>query len=130
MHKDPDYAKLFRGRPLRFILPIGGDNGGELSQETSSIEIPIDYKSSLISEEEKIGDSYSSSFNDSDDKKIASARWLSDGNIFVTPESLCDLGCETPRVNEKSCHGKEYRYFYAISSDVDLDNPGTVRIYV
>lgn len=75
---------------------------------------------------------------------------LHDGNdavMFCVPESLCDIGCETPRINEKisqgtwrtskvavasfqSWHfifpGNKYRYFYAISSDVDALNPGTV----
>lgn len=56
----------------------------------------------------------------------ASAYKLSGAKVFVKPELLCDLGCETPRINYENYLGKEYRYFYAISSDVDLDNPGTV----
>lgn len=74
---------------------------------------------------------------------------LHDGNdpvIFCVPESLCDIGCETPRINEKRSQGtwrasnvavasyqmtsffpgRVYRYFYAISSDVDALIPGTV----
>lgn len=43
----------------------------------------------------------------------------------VWPEMLCNLGCETPRINY--CRiGNKYRFFYAISSDVDAQNPGTV----
>lgn len=60
----------------------------------------------------------------------ATAHKLANGSIFVKPELLCDLGCETPRLNYDSCLGREYRYFYAISSDVDLDNPGTVHINI
>lgn len=47
---------------------------------------------------------------------------------YVYPEILCDLGCETPRINRYTI-GKKYRFFYAISSDVDAENPGTVIIY-
>jgi carotenoid isomerooxygenase len=56
----------------------------------------------------------------------AKAWTLEDGKICVSPELLCDLGCETPRLNYPLYLGKKYRYFYAISSDVDLENPGTV----
>lgn len=45
----------------------------------------------------------------------------------VSPEELCNLGCETPRINNCKI-GHKYRYFYAISSDVDAENPGTVII--
>lgn len=47
----------------------------------------------------------------------------------VRPERLCDLGCETPRINDLKI-GKNYRYFYAISSDVDAENPGTVNYII
>jgi len=50
-------------------------------------------------------------------------------HLYVSPEKLCDLGCETPRINEFNI-GKKYRFFYAISSDVDAENPGTVIIAV
>ncbi|XP_073993644.1 neither inactivation nor afterpotential B isoform X2 [Rhodnius prolixus] len=56
----------------------------------------------------------------------AKAFWTSDGHIYVIPELLCDLGCETPRINYPLHLGVKYRYFYAISSDVDLENPGTL----
>ncbi|KAL1465066.1 hypothetical protein WDU94_004661, partial [Cyamophila willieti] len=43
----------------------------------------------------------------------------------VEPSLICEVGCETPRLNEKyQC--RKYKYFYAISSDIDRDNPGTL----
>lgn len=55
------------------------------------------------------------------------AHWSSNGSsVYVTPDELCPLGCETPRINYDVYNGKPYRYFYAISSDVDAENPGTV----
>ncbi|KAK9504943.1 hypothetical protein O3M35_009109 [Rhynocoris fuscipes] len=56
----------------------------------------------------------------------AKAYWTPNGDIYAIPELLCDLGCETPRVNYPLHLGVKYRYFYAISSDVDLENPGTL----
>lgn len=56
----------------------------------------------------------------------ARAFYLPDGNIYVKPEKLCDLGCETPRINYDKYLMKTYRYFYAISADVDAANPGCV----
>jgi carotenoid isomerooxygenase len=44
----------------------------------------------------------------------------------VVPEPLGNFGCETPQIHREMVLGKPYRYFYAISSDVELDNPGTV----
>lgn len=85
LNKNPDYAAMFRSRPLRFVLPVNCDN-------------PTN-----------------------DDVK--------NDQLYVSPEKLCDLGCETPRINEFKI-GKKYRFFYAISSDVDAENPGTVIIVV
>ncbi|KAJ3624233.1 hypothetical protein MTP99_017875 [Tenebrio molitor] len=56
----------------------------------------------------------------------AEAHYLPNGEIFVKPENLSDLGCETPRINYEQYLGKEYRFFYAISADVDAANPGTI----
>lgn len=50
--------------------------------------------------------------------------------IFLRPEMLCNWGCETPRIYYERYMGKKYRYFYAISSDVDAENPGTVSTYI
>jgi len=47
---------------------------------------------------------------------------------YICPETLCNLGCETPRINDDKI-GNKYRFFYAISSDVDAENPGTVTNY-
>jgi carotenoid isomerooxygenase len=44
----------------------------------------------------------------------------------VVPGPLGNFGCETPQIHREKFLGKPYRYFYAISSDVELDNPGTV----
>jgi len=80
-HSNSDYAKMFRGRPKRFLLKLN-------------------------------------EFDKADIK----------GNVMpgLESERIVDIGCETPRINE-IFDGKPYNYFYAISSDVDLDNPGTVQ---
>lgn len=41
------------------------------------------------------------------------------GHIRLTPQQLCHVGCETPTINYGQISGKKYRYFYAITSDVD-----------
>ncbi|KAF6214118.1 hypothetical protein GE061_011849 [Apolygus lucorum] len=56
----------------------------------------------------------------------ARAYFSSRGVIRVLPEILCDMGCETPRINYPRYLGRKYRYFYSISADVDLENPGTL----
>lgn len=94
---DPNYASLFRGRPKRFVLPLKPKQGM---------------------------DGNLNSFPHS----LSEAYWRNGGfAIYIKPEELCSLGCETPRINYEIYNGKPYRYFYAISSDVDAENPGTVR---
>ncbi|XP_030764784.1 carotenoid isomerooxygenase [Sitophilus oryzae] len=97
MHNNPDYAKMFRGRPIRFVLPLNPKPGTGVGENL------INYNNSL-----------------------ASAYYTKNEDILVKAEKLCDLGCETPRINYEKYLGKRYRYFYAISSDVDAVNPGTL----
>ncbi|GLV43558.1 neither inactivation nor afterpotential B [Carabus blaptoides fortunei] len=96
VQSNPDYAKMFRGRPFRFILPLKVQNN---TANENLITLP---------------------------NTDAQAYFLSNGKIFVRPEQLCDLGCETPRIYYEKHLAKEYRYFYAISSDVDCSNPGSI----
>lgn len=101
MQRIPEYAKMFRGRPVRFVLPLLEENDERWLQTGKNL-IGIDGCK-------------------------AKARIFEPDGIFVTPERLCDLGCETPRIHYEEFLGKPYRFFYAISSDVDANNPGTVR---
>lgn len=136
MHQNPDYSKLFRGRPLRFVLPLRkpGSNTPPDSnlitidktyQRPDTFNDRIDHK---ISKSKQMDNNNNNSQDNNLQRKAAAFR-LSNGTIIVRPELLCDLGCETPRINHESNLGKEYRYFYAISSDVDAENPGTVNIH-
>jgi carotenoid isomerooxygenase len=117
MQSNPDYAKMFRGRPLRFVLPL---NTPKKPKSLSSLKV-----------------FFSKSFENSENDTLshnlvklkdsgAAAYSMPDGSIFCKPELLCDMGCETPRINYEKHLGMEYQYFYAISSDVDADNPGTL----
>ena len=58
---------MFRGRPMRFVLPIHlKPRGGNLVRlENSNAEAYVE----------------------------------PDGSVFVHPEMICDMGCETPRIN-------------------------------
>lgn len=96
MDKNPNYGRLFRGRPLRFVLPLA--------------PLAADADTNLVT---------LSGSN-------ATAWWQGD-EVLVRPELLCDVGCEVPRFNY-SLLGQPYRYFYAISSDVDSENPATVSL--
>ena len=49
----------------------------------------------------------------------ASAKVDNKGHIRLTPQQLCHVGCETPTINYALKSGKKYRYFYAITADVD-----------
>ncbi|XP_022912105.2 carotenoid isomerooxygenase isoform X1 [Onthophagus taurus] len=97
LNKNPDYATMFRGRPIRFVLPLIKPSNVKNKNEN------------LVT----IGCCNAKAFK-------------RDGNIFVEPERLVNLGCETPRINYENYFGKDYKYFYGISSDVDNFNPGTL----
>ncbi|XP_056646620.1 carotenoid isomerooxygenase [Diorhabda sublineata] len=97
MQQNPDYAKMFRGRPARFVLPLEPIRDAAESRNLVTLK-----------------------------NVHAKAYYMSNKKILVEPEKLCDIGCETPRINYENYLGKPYRYFYAISADVDADNPGTL----
>ncbi|XP_015179593.1 PREDICTED: carotenoid isomerooxygenase [Polistes dominula] len=152
LHKNPDYAKLFRSRPLRFILPMKKPSN-DVPMEYNLINVKTVYQSAEVFEGLKLDEKNeanveivekntfekdtnvekSNGMNKRNEdrsrnllRRKATAHRLPDGNILVKPELLCDLGCETPRINYDSYVGMEYRYFYAISSDVDIEYPGTL----
>lgn len=115
---NPDYARMFRGRPLRFVLPLLHN-----TKPKSLTSLKVFFSRSL--EENSVDDTLSSNLvklKDSD----AAAFSMPAGSIFCKPELLCNMGCETPRINYASYLGAEYQFFWAISSDVDADNPGTL----
>lgn len=96
MNYNPNFAEMFRNRPMRFVLPLIDPK--KCRPRTNLVNIP---------------------------NHVAKA-YNVDGNISVFPELLSDVGCETPRINSVRYSGKEYRYFYAICADVDSEFPGKV----
>ncbi|XP_068152900.1 carotenoid isomerooxygenase [Drosophila tropicalis] len=152
MQTNANYAKLFRGRPLRFVLPLGGQtmtSGKRAKGIVKSFSLvglgtaqPTRLKHSVS---EFVDISYSAT-NANVDKTEETKRMRYDEDsinlvtlkhsqaeayqgtnaIYLRPEMLCDWGCETPRIYYERHMGKNYRYFYAISSDVDAENPGTL----
>lgn len=154
MHKNPDYATMFRSRPLRFVLPMrqpSVDTPPEhnlvtvetVHQSLELIRNIVDDKSlghdtdkidfEIVSDSDIVVTNVDSAKDKWDEHRNAlckkpAAHLFPDGTIFVKPELLCDLGCETPRINADSHVGREYRYFYAITSDVDSDNPAKVSV--
>ncbi|CRK88774.1 CLUMA_CG002542, isoform A [Clunio marinus] len=120
MQNNPDYAKMFRGRPLRFVLPL---NRPKKPKSLTSLKI---FFSKSLEDPNDASDVIDNNnlvmLKDSE----AAAFSMPDGSVFCKPELLCDLGCETPRINYEKNLGLDYQFFYAISSDVDLENPGTL----
>ncbi|XP_032669314.1 carotenoid isomerooxygenase isoform X1 [Odontomachus brunneus] len=148
MHENPDYASMFRGRPLRFVLPMKQPCANtppecnlvtiKTVHQSQELFRNVDDKSlghdsdkmdfEIVSDSDVVVSNVDDVKRKWDEHRNAlrrkpAAHLLPDGRIFVKPELLCDLGCETPRINADFCVGREYRYFYAISSDVDLVNP-------
>lgn len=146
-----NYANMFRSRPLRFTLPLA-----DIHRQQQGINLWAQLKTFAYRTFSLTADQYlrkyrnTGAFIDSD--KVNAEFWTmfeyqydvknlieltntqcrayysDDTVIFCVPERICNTGCETPRINDRSA-GKRYEYFYAISSDVDTDNPGTVNLY-
>lgn len=152
-----NYAKMFRSRPLRFVLPVGKiEKNHPQNLLWSTLKTFIAHISTTSIEQYLMKERHTGSIIDSekDNKKFwknfesrydvdnlidlkdshCRAYYTEDTSIFCIPERLCNMGCETPRINDTKFAGKAYRFFYAISSDVDARIPGTVsklqRIFV
>lgn len=164
MQTNPNYATLFRGRPLRFVLPLGtlpetkaGKRGLAKSFSLAGLSSPqvsrtmkhsasqyadITYmatngkQETATSDDSPRRDSKRGRYDEEEEnlvnlvtlEKSQAEAFQGANGIFVRPEMLCDWGCETPRIYYEKYMGQNYRYFYAISSDVDAENPGTVSI--
>ncbi|XP_055618254.1 carotenoid isomerooxygenase isoform X2 [Toxorhynchites rutilus septentrionalis] len=138
MQQNPDYAKMFRGRPLRFVLPLNyGEDVKSVATGAFSMTRSLShlFKKLSISEDQggrkRFGiDAGQNNLTLKNLVRLAGsnacAYAMPDSSIFCKPELLCDLGCETPRIYYEKHLGREYQYFYAISSDVDANNPGTL----
>lgn len=156
MQTNPNYAAMFRGRPLRFVLPLHatahqrrglaksfslGGISSRLQQTKQQAQFkrsesqyddithfPTNNCEKIMTESQRINEyKYECLVNLVKlENAKAEAYEMPDKTIMVRPELLCDLGCETPRFNYDLYLGKKYRYFYAISSDVDAENPGTL----
>lgn len=154
MQSIKNYSKMFRSRPLRFALPIGKQHQRKPSAPSlwnSLKKIASKFSSSSMEHYLKKNQSTGSII---DSPKVDSKFWLifesnyntenlvemkktscrayhlEDSTIYCVPEKLSNLGCETPRINDSKSAGKNYRFFYAISSDVDVDIPGTVKFFL
>ncbi|ALC46793.1 ninaB [Drosophila busckii] len=158
MQTNPNYATLFRGRPLRFVLPLGAPAAASmpsaskrrLVKSLSLVGLATAPPSRLRHSASHYADITYLATNGKQDSPCipkASKRQRCDegypvnlvslsncsatayqgpSGIYLRPEMLCDWGCETPRIYYEQYNGKNYRYFYAISSDVDAQNPGTL----
>ncbi|KXJ70865.1 hypothetical protein RP20_CCG022271 [Aedes albopictus] len=133
MQQNPDYAKMFRGRPLRFVLPL---NYKETVKSSSASIFSVGRPWNCLIRKLNDGEKKIDSDKDRGELTLknlvtlqntkATAYVMPDETVFCKPELLCDLGCETPRIHYEENLGRDYRYFYAISSDVDANNPGTL----
>uniref|UniRef100_A0A8D9AQK6 Carotenoid isomerooxygenase n=1 Tax=Cacopsylla melanoneura TaxID=428564 RepID=A0A8D9AQK6_9HEMI len=129
IHSNPAYAQMFRARPLRFRLDLNSN------QARSSLSRRFSWNANQMKKNADKFSAHSETNADklSKDKEKRFATTISTaGKISkhktppkVEPSLICEVGCETPRLNEKY-QGRKYKYFYAISSDIDRDNPGTL----
>ena len=93
---DAKMAQLFHNRALRFVLPLKNAMKGNTG----------DQKANLVTLQ----------------NTTAKAKWSKNSTVWVEPQELCNIGCETPTINYGAYSGKKYRYFYAITTSIDDPN--------
>lgn len=137
MQNNPNYANMFRAKPLRFVLPLRyrhrqvqkpsfkrslslmnvipsfGTNE-RLSKSTSC---------DLLKEQQISTASYRKlNFQSENLVRLqgttCTSHLLEDATVFCEPESLCSLGCETPRIHYESYSGMHSLY----GVDMSLEN--------
>lgn len=134
MQYNPDYAKMFRGKPLRFVLPLKSEKPHQSGHPSKSLlrslsitnmlnRMALGAKQSKLtrSASENRGFSHSSieclyeernreegtkNLVDLPGSKAEAFTMTESKHIFCKPELLCDLGCETPRIFYESLMGK------------------------
>lgn len=126
MQNNPNYANMFRAKPLRFVLPL---RYRQRQIQKASIKRSI----SLMNVIPNFGTNKTlcktTSFDLGTDQHLSKAKYeklnfqsenlvkiqgtactsflLEDSTVFCEPESLCDLGCETPRIHYESYSGMD-----------------------
>lgn len=139
MQRLPDYAKIFRGKPLRFVLPLNANNTtinkntsipatttNGTKTETSKKYYKCDRKDETVYTKAQKPKTRSTSTAECQEpmndaikcgKNLiemvgceAEAYLLADEKVFCVPECLCDLGCETPRINYENQLGMFFKY--------------------
>lgn len=127
MQSNPDYAKMFRGKPVRFVLPLKESKVGaqkhsksllrslSISNFVNRISPNCKQQASLkrsASENRgmqyrSIEDIYQSTLEHEhtmanlvqlNESSAKAFRMPNSKHIFCKPELLCDIGCETPRI--------------------------------
>lgn len=153
MQSNPQYAEMFREKSLRFVLPLVTNDkivAVPKSMSFANISTSVYKKVRQMSKSESAYDDFSELTpspqkntielnNNMKEQKLASgfnlvtldnteaeAFRMLDGSINVKPELLCDMGCETPRINYDKYLGKKYRYYFSIGCDIDSDHPGVI----
>lgn len=134
MQNNPNYATMFRAKPLRFVLPL------RYRQRQMQMRKPSIKRSlSLMNVIPSFGTttkttattikslSKSPSFDLLKDRPLSNVKYeklsfhsdnlvkikgttctsflLEDSTVYCEPESLCNLGCETPRIHYESYSG-------------------------
>lgn len=123
MQQNPNYARLFRGKPVRFVLPltVPRKRNSQISSIFTKLSRSMSFDKAPVTEKDIILENLVTLPGTK-----ATAHRMPNNSVYCTPELLCYMGCETPRINYDLHLGIEYTYFYAISSDVDAENPGTI----
>lgn len=128
MQNNPNYAKMFRARPVRFVLPLRYShrkiqkptikrslslmnmmpNFGRNPKLSKSISFDLE-------QDQLVNNTQQRSLNSPYENLVkingteCKAFLLTDSTVFCEPEILCDLGCETPRINYEA-HSGNYNF--------------------
>lgn len=125
MQSNPNYANMFRAKPLRFVLPLRyrqqQKNGATMTRSLSLMNMIPNFGTNRQLHKPTsfdLGDDGSPLCSTSYQKlntnpqnliklrgTSCASYLLDDSTVFCVPETLCKLGCETPRIHYRSYSG-------------------------
>lgn len=137
MQSNPNYANMFRAKPLRFVLPLRYRQR-QMHRESMKRSLSLMNVMPSFGTDRRL--TKSTSFDLVKDQPLSNLNYqklknysdnlikmkgttctsylLDDSTVFCEPESLCNLGCETPRIHYESYSGEWYSigFFFEFSN--------------
>lgn len=129
LQQNPNYASHFRGKPLRFILPIIDENNNIENNIIKENAVNSNALSNVLLKLRKFMsniknrqcfqmENCNKTTEINLDNVTAENYIMKNGSIYCKSEQLCDLGCETPRIFYDKYSGNSSFFIFCILQQI------------